>query len=352
MSDIVTIVGARPQFIKAAVVSKALMEVGIKEDIIHTGQHYDARMSEIFFEELGIPTPVANLEVGSGTHGAQTASMLAKTESFLLEMPKKPAYVMVYGDTNSTLAGALAASKLGIKIIHIEAGLRSFNKSMPEEINRILTDRISDILFCSSESGVRQLQKEGIVEGVHCSGDVMYDAINFFKKAAVENKDTRFSKPFVLLTLHRPATTDSYSKMVEVMNAIGHINMNVIWPVHPRVRKMLDKMTIPENLILLEPLSYIEMISALSKSYKLFTDSGGLQKEAYWLKKPCITLREETEWTETLTGNWNQITGTSSTKIQEAFQNDPSTDWIALYGDGNASGIIANIIKGELLKIH
>ena len=348
MTDIVTIVGARPQFIKAAVVSKALLEAGIREEIIHTGQHYDARMSEIFFDELGIPTPAVNLDAGSGTHGAQTAQILAKTEAYLLGMPKKPAFVMVYGDTNSTIAGALAASKMGIRVIHVEAGLRSFNKAMPEEINRILTDHISDLLFCSSEIGVQQLAKEGITEGVFCTGDVMNDAVQLFSAFARSEFLSEIEEKFALLTLHRPVNTDSDKNLIQILEAVRQMGMDVVWPVHPRVKERLNHLDIPQNLKLTEPLSYFEMLAALNRTELVLTDSGGLQKEAYWLKKPCITLREETEWVETLQGSWNQLTGANTAKILDAIQKTPTTDWKPLYGDGKASDRIAKIIMHAL----
>ncbi len=352
MSDILTILGARPQFVKAAVVSKALKKAGIREEIIHTGQHYDARMSAVFFEELGIPAPAKNLEAGSGLHARQTAAMLEKIEEHLVSSATAPRFVMVYGDTNSTLAGALAASKLHIPVIHIEAGLRSFNREMPEEINRVLTDHISSVLFCSSENGKMQLAKEGITKGVHVSGDVMYDAVLTFSKLYSGDiradilKDEGITLPdrFLLFTLHRPSNTDSADILRGILNGVASAGLPVVWPVHPRVRKQLESISVPENIICISPVSYIMMLQLLKSCEGVLTDSGGLQKEAYWLQKPCITLRDETEWTETLEGGWNRLAGTDPGKIHHALSASPSGTWKPLYGDGNASGFIADHI--------
>jgi len=349
MNQILTIVGARPQFIKASVVSKALLENGIQEEIIHTGQHYDAKMSQVFFDELGIPEPVANLEVGSGHHGAQTAVMLEKIETYIMSKNRYPKFLMVYGDTNSTLAGALAASKLHIPVIHVEAGLRSFNREMPEEINRVVTDHISTILFCSSQTGVKQLASEGITNGVYDCGDVMFDAVQCFLEIA-RNKQQMVEKPlrYILMTVHRPSNTDNPKHLEAILNAVAAIDRTVIWPVHPRTQKTLSSLKTPENLKLIHPQSYFEMLLMISDADCVLTDSGGLQKEAYWLKKRCITLREETEWIETLEGKWNQLTGPDTQAILEAFDQKPETSWKPLYGDGNASLKIAGIISEKL----
>lgn len=346
MTDILTILGARPQFVKAAVVSKALHEAGIREEIIHTGQHYDKNMSDTFFDELGIPAPVANLAVGSGTHGKQTAVMLEKIEEYLLSMNPAPKFLMVYGDTNSTLSGALAASKLNIAIIHVEAGLRSFNREMPEEINRVLTDHISSYLFCSSETGVRQLQNEGITDNVHDVGDVMYDAVQTFLNVA-EGKGIKPDMPdnYSLMTIHRPSNTDNPENLNAIISAIGDLGEKVVWPVHPRAKKLLENHNIPDNLILSEPKPYFEMLLMIKNARKVLTDSGGLQKEAYWQKKQCITIREETEWVETLDGGWNTLTGPDRGKIKKAYESEPETAWKPLYGDANASRRIADILK-------
>lgn len=351
---IVTIIGARPQFIKAAVVSHALQGVGIEEKIIHTGQHYDATMSEVFWDELKIPRYEINLNVGSGTHAEQTASMLVKLEHFLTANQQRIKAVLLYGDTNSTLAGALAASKLGIKIIHIESGLRSFNRAMPEEINRIVTDQLSDILFCPSSHSMDQLKKEGITRNVYDVGDVMYDALIRFSglsgKVAIEGALHELGT-FHLLTIHRPSNTDNVANMRSILAALSGSPANFVWPIHPRTKKLIEEnaVEIPANVRIFSPFSYFEMLYALKYCNKVLTDSGGLQKEAYWMRKPCITLRSETEWVETLHHNWNMLAGSDTLQIKEALQTnvDPTT-WVELYGDGNASKHIAKTIKSLL----
>lgn len=349
MSYILTIVGARPQFVKAAVVSKALSDLNIPEKIIHTGQHYDHEMSTIFWDELNIPVPAINLGIGSGSHGEQTGLMLQKLESYILKEPELPTALMVYGDTNSTLAGALVASKLHIPVIHVEAGLRSFNKAMPEEINRIMTDHISDILFCSSDQGVKQLKREGISKGVFNVGDVMYDALLTFSEIAKQKVSlsdiTSLKKDqFILTTIHRPSNTDTENHLKNIMEAFSKIEKQILWPVHPRNKNKIEQLDLPENLVLSGPVSYFEMMVLLNNCQKVITDSGGLQKEAYWMKKQCITIREETEWTETLEDGWNVLTGPNTRKIIEAYNAFPTAEWIPLYGDGNATGRIAKKI--------
>jgi UDP-GlcNAc3NAcA epimerase len=354
---IVTIIGARPQFVKAAVVSKALKDIGIEEQIIHTGQHYDDNMSTVFWKELDIPAFTTNFNVGSGSHGDQTAQMIIKIEDYLISNRKMVKGVVLYGDTNSTLAGAIVASKLEIPIVHIEAGLRSFNRSMPEEINRIVTDHLSDILFCPSNNSVAQLKQEGISKNVFDVGDVMYDAVIAFgeiadQKIAGSLLNNDFEKgSFNLLTVHRPSNTDHPENLASILQSIAATSKRVIWPVHPRTRKIMSnrKTTIPDNLLLADPFSYFEMLTALRKCTRVITDSGGLQKEAYWMKKPCITLRNETEWVETLHNNWNVLTGPDSNKIiaAENIEIDTNT-WIPLFGEGNASKKIAGKIR-ELL---
>ncbi|MDR9417011.1 MAG: UDP-N-acetylglucosamine 2-epimerase (non-hydrolyzing) [Gracilimonas sp.] len=350
---IVTVVGARPQFIKAAVVSKSLSEHSISEQIIHTGQHYDHEMSTIFWDELELPVPTVNLEIGSDSHGKQTGKMIQAIENFILNTSQKPKGLLVYGDTNSTLAGAIVASKLDIPVIHVEAGLRSFNRKMPEEINRVLTDHASELLFCSSKQGVEQLAKEGIMKNVHNVGDVMYDALLTFSNIAEHKSSLSNVIPFkgdeyFLATIHRPSNTDQPDNLAAILEALSKLSQPVVWPVHPRNKKHLDTLDIPENLHLIEPVSYFKMMLLLKNSSKVITDSGGLQKEAYWMKKPCITVREETEWTETLHGNWNQIVGSDTQKIIKAVQDEPSTNWQNLYGDGTAAGKIAQIISEEI----
>lgn len=351
---IVTVIGARPQFVKAAVLSRALQEAGIEEKVIHTGQHYDEKMSDVFWQELGLPQWAINLEGGSGSHGVQTARMIEKMEAFILSLNPAPKALLLYGDTNSTLAGSVVASKIQLPIIHVEAGLRSFNRSMPEEINRIVTDHLSSLLFCSSEDSVRQLASEGISSGVFNTGDVMFDAIRTFtaeaeKKIKIDELLPFHGKPFCLLTLHRPANTENDGNISAILKALGEIPMPVIWPVHPRLRTKIAQMNIPENIYTREPFSYFEMLTALRHSHKVFTDSGGLQKEAYWMQKPCITLRTETEWLETVHNGWNTVVNFDPEKIHRAFHTSvrPET-WYPVYGDGNAAKIIAGHIKDFL----
>lgn len=355
MKKIITVVGARPQFIKAAVVSKAFKEINIPELIIHTGQHYDLSMSDIFWDELGIPVPEINLGVGSGTHGEQTAKMLTGIEQQLLKHLDSLAALLVYGDTNSTIAGALAASKLHIPVVHVEAGLRSFNREMPEEINRVLTDHISDLLFCPSNTSVEQLKKEGIEKGVFETGDVMYDAVLTFSKIAEQKitlSDLISFEPseYILFTLHRPSNTDHPEHLKSIFNALAKIDKPILWPVHPRIKNRLSRYSLPANLKTIEPVSYFQMLVLLKNAFKVMTDSGGLQKEAYWMEKPVITLRSETEWTETLEGGWNILTGHETDTILEAYHKSPVLKWHTLYGNGMASQKIAAIIKNYLSR--
>lgn len=352
---IVTIIGARPQFIKAAVVSKALIESGIEEKIIHTGQHYDEKMSNVFWEELGIPPYEINLKVGSKKHGAQTAEMIQKIETYFEANRKKIKGVLLYGDTNSTLAGSIVASKMRpFKIIHIEAGLRSFNRDMPEEINRIVTDHLSDILFCSSQSSVDQLKKEGIKGDIYDVGDVMYDAVNIFspiaeKKVAIEQLLPFKEEKFALVTIHRPSNTDHPTNLKKIITTLDSLEIPCLWPVHPRNNAKLTGLQLPSNLHTIPPVSYFEMLKLLSNCNLVLTDSGGLQKEAYWKKKQCITLREETEWIETIRENWNTIVGPNPDKIKKALFNPPiASTWVPLYGKGDAATRIAKQLKASL----
>lgn len=347
---ILTIIGARPQFVKAAVVSKALQNIGIEEKIIHTGQHYDAKMSDVFWKELGIPKPAINLNIGSGTHGFQTAQMIEHIERFILKSKNKIKAILLYGDTNSTLAGAIVAPKLQIPVIHVEAGLRSFNNKMPEEINRIITDRVSNLLFCSSEKSVTQLKKEGIIENVYNVGDVMYDAfVNFGKiaetKIKLSNIHSYKKNEYNVLTLHRPSNTDDNETLQKIISVFEDIDIPTIFPVHPRISEKIKKLKIPLNLKLIPPLSYFEMLILLKNSNKVFTDSGGLQKEAYWANKDCITIRDETEWVETLRDGFNILTENNPDKIIEAYYKVITKKRGKLYGDGKASEKIAEIIK-------
>lgn len=323
---IASIVGARPQFIKCAPLSRELRKEH-EEILIHTGQHYDQGMSDIFFEELNIPKPNYNLGIGSGNHGEQIGKMLIELEKVLLK--EKPEMVLVYGDTNSTLAGALASSKLQIKVAHVEAGLRSFDRRMPEEINRVLTDHISNLLFCPTQTAVDNLVREGIREGVHLVGDVMMDALEYNKKIA-EKKSRIIEKlglkkgKYLVATVHRPSNTDSKENLINIIEALMESGKIVVFPVHPRTEKYLreygiyDK--ISENIKLISPIGYLDMLKLMDGAEKILTDSGGIQKEAYMLKVPCITLRENTEWMETLEGGWNVLVGADKIKIVKAIK--------------------------------
>jgi len=318
---IVSIVGARPQFIKCAPVSREIRK-NHSEILVHTGQHYDPEMSDVFFEELQIPRPDYHLDVGSGSHGKQTGDILLRVEEILLH--EKPDLVIVYGDTNTTLAGALAAAKLHIPVAHVEAGLRSFDRSMPEEINRIVTDHISDLLFCPTKTAVCNLANEGITSGVHLVGDVMVDALEFNKDIAEKRSSILerlgiTPKQYLVLTVHRPANTDSREHMESIIGAVGEVRVPVVFPVHPRTHKCLEEYgmggRLPANIIITEPLGYLDMLKLIRHASRILTDSGGIQKEAYLLGVSCITLRENTEWVETVEEGWNVLVGADFNKI-------------------------------------
>ncbi len=350
---ILTIIGARPQFVKASVVSQSFKKNGIPEEIIHTGQHYDNKMSQVFWDELGIPFPSVNLEIGSGNHGTQTARAIEGIENYILNSKKKYKALLVYGDTNSTLAGALVASKLHIPLIHIESGLRSFNKKMPEEINRICTDHISDFLFCSSNIGIDNLAKEGIFRNVYNTGDVMFDAYLKFSEISKEKISLNTLIPFEtnkynLLTIHRPSNTDNIELLKNLFATLGKFDRNFVFPVHPRLKSIITTINLPENIYLTDPFSFLQMLTILNNSYKVFTDSGGLQKEAFWAKIPCITLREETEWIETLENNQNILTGLNEDKIISAYNCDVQKHNQNPYGKGDTAEQISKIIKSQL----
>lgn len=352
---ILTIIGARPQFIKAAAVSRAIRsyKYRVTEVIVHTGQHFDANMSDVFFKEMDIPTPKYNLDVHGLNHGAMTGRMLEGIEQII--ETEKPDWVLVYGDTNSTLAGALAASKLHVKVAHVEAGLRSFNMKMPEEINRILTDRISNILFCPTKTAVSNLKNEGfekfkvkIVE----TGDVMLDAAKFYEKKASEKAmvagQIQFPK-FVLSTIHRAENTDDIERLKEIVYALNelHKKIPVVLPLHPRTTKKLADSGIKLDVHLLEPVGYFDMISLISRSSLILTDSGGVQKEAYFFEKPCVTFRDETEWVELVEVGANKVVGANTDRIMKAaetyLEKSPSFEQ-NLYGDGKASEKIIEAI--------
>lgn len=378
MIKIVTIIGARPQIIKAAAISRAIannFSDRIKEVIVHTGQHYDENMSQVFINELNIPSPHYNLGVGSGSHGQQTAKMIAGIEEILLN--EKPHYLLVYGDTNSTLAGSIAASKIHVPVVHIEAGLRSFNKSMPEEINRIMCDHVSTLLFTPTLTGYRNLINEGFKENqegkasidnpmiFHC-GDIMYDNSLYFSQIAEGRSNILEqiginSGHYILATIHRDNNTDDSKRLSAIFSALQQITLqfgkDIVMPIHPRTSKLLSSNLSSElyNLVLsnkhikiIQPVSFLEMIRLEKNAQLIITDSGGVQKEAYFFKKPCIIVRPETEWVEIIESGAGIIADADSTKITEAtayFMSNPSIDYKPVFGDGKA----ADFICGKLL---
>ncbi len=350
---IVTIVGARPQFVKAAVVSREFNKRNdIEEVIIHTGQHFDKNMSDVFFDEMKIPKPNYNLNINGLSHGAMTGQMLEKIEEVLIH--EKPNWLLVYGDTNSTLAGALAATKLHIKLAHIEAGLRSFNMKMPEEINRILTDRISNILFCPTQKAVENLNIEGynnLDNQVVLSGDVMEDAANFYRNISVKPKGFDFNEKYILSTIHRAENTDDEKTLKRIFLVLNDISkaVNVVLPLHPRTKSKIEqyKIKIQNSITILPPVGYLEMVYLLSNCSKVITDSGGVQKEAFFFKKPCITLREETEWVELVNEGFNIVAGSNPEKIKAALIHFDSVNLdynVNLYGNGTAAEKIVNYL--------
>jgi len=363
---IVTIIGARPQFIKASTVSRAISaliddtgEDSIQEIIVHTGQHYDGNMSKLFFEELSIPAPQVNLNIGSGPHGQMTGRMLIKIEDFLIA--EKPDWILVYGDTNSTLAGALAAAKLNMPVAHVEAGLRSFNRRMPEELNRVMTDHLARLLFVPNDTAVHNLKNEGISNGVVQCGDVMLDAFLFFKEKAItesEILDRLNITPgdFCLATLHRQENTDDAGRLASILSAFEEISRRggpVILPMHPRTRKVMQENKIcisqASDVRVIQPVGYLDMIKLESHASLVLTDSGGVQKEAYFAEVPCITLRDETEWVETVAAGVNILAGADKKAIIEACEQAKSMNVklkAGIYGDGSAAEIIVqNIIS-------
>lgn len=345
MPHIFTVLGARPQFIKAAPVSRALAKEGMTEVIAHTGQHFDALMSDVFFDELDIPKPTYNLEVNSLGHAAMTGRMLEKLEEAMLA--ERPDIVLIYGDTNSTVAGALAGAKLNIPVAHVEAGLRSFNRRMPEEINRVVADHVSTLLFCPTETAIRNLATEGITRGVHAVGDVMFDTTLAAVKRAEGRStiiETHGLKPggYAVATIHRAENTDDPERFRQVMAWLEEAARErpVVMPVHPRTRKLLASRGLtPAGLTLIDPIGYLDMARLLSQAAAVFTDSGGLQKEAYFHRAPCVTLRDETEWVETIDAGWNRLwTGPDYAARRDILD----------YGTGDASSKIARALKDAL----
>ena len=345
-SRIATILGARPQFIKAAAVSRALAKApNLEEALIHTGQHFDANMSDVFFQELELPKPQFNLDIHGGGHGAMTGRMLEAIEATLLTIA--PQAVLIYGDTNSTLAGALAAAKLHIPVFHVEAGLRSFNRRMPEEINRVVADHLSALLFCPTQRSVDNLASEGIGTGVHFVGDVMYDAV-LHAKAAALGRDGLLqslgvkSGHYSLATIHRAENTDSEPRFREILNYLLSFasTQPLVLPVHPRTRAVLQRYAIAlDGIRLIDPVSYSDMHRLLAGATAVLTDSGGVQKEAYFHRVPCVTLRDETEWVETIDAGWNRLWTVASYKPRRLIED---------YGDGQAAVKIVDAIAGAM----
>jgi UDP-N-acetylglucosamine 2-epimerase len=345
---VLTVVGARPQLVKAAAGSGPLRRRA-QEILLHTGQHYDTAMSDQFFDELEIPRPDYQLNVGSGTHGRQTAQMLTGIESAILA--ERPDRVLVYGDTNSTIAGALAAAKLGVPIVHVEAGLRSFNRTMPEEVNRVVTDQLSDLLCCPGKQAVANLAAEGIVRGVAMTGDVMLDLLNRVRPHVSPVRVSRFGVmpgEYLLLTIHRAGNTDQPERLLAILSAVAAATTRtVVFPVHPRTRAALQSMGERSfgTIRMVDPAGYIDMLSLQRHARLVMTDSGGVQKEAYWLGVPCMTLRDETEWTETIDAGWNRLVGCDAALIGAALNGSPPPSARpALYGDGCAAEHIVDLV--------
>ncbi len=357
MPKIVTILGARPQFVKAAVLSRIIKKYDeIEEVIVHTGQHFDANMSAVFFDEMMIPKPKYNLAINSLSHGAMTGKMLVDIEKILVD--EKPQAVVVYGDTNSTIAGALAAKKLHIKVVHVEAGLRSYNMNMPEEINRILTDRISDLLSCPTEAAISNLEKEGFSNmpiKIEKHGDIMKDAVEYYqqfssqKSSIIQDLNLK-EENFVLATIHRQENTEDMEKLTSIFKTLEsvHREQKVILPLHPRTKKILEKNNLSFKILTIEPVGYFAMLELLKNCSMVVTDSGGLQKEAFFNKKHCIIVREETEWTELVDHGYAKIVGSSSNQILDAYTSfkQPNKDFSEnLYGNNVGERIYQSIYQ-------
>ena len=350
---ILTVLGARPQFVKAAPMSAALAEAGLEEAILHTGQHYDHNMSQSFFDDLGIPAPKHHLGIGSAPHGRQTGAMMDGIERVCLE--ERPGAILVFGDTNSTLAAALVAAKLDIPTAHVEAGLRSYNRQMPEEINRVLTDHVSRWLFCPTEHSAANLAKEGVAEGIHVVGDIMFDVL---RQTLDRHTDTPspaaalgIEPPYLAATIHRPENTDSPDNLREILGGFSRIGLPVVLPLHPRTRALLPGIGAdPADLAgsgvhVIEPLGYPDMLKLVADAHAVFTDSGGLQKEAYWLETPCRTIRKQTEWIETIETGWNQLVPANADAIEAAATDiERPNSHPPVYGDGSTAPRIAEIL--------
>jgi len=358
---LITVIGARPQFVKAATVSRVISNKSkIEEIIIHTGQHYDKNMSDVFFDEMDIPRPNYNLNIHGNSHGAMTAQMLMGIEEILVK--ERPGCVLVYGDTNSTLAGALAASKLHIPIAHVEAGLRSYNMLMPEEINRIVCDRLSSLLYCPTQQAIKNLNKEGFQDfkaKVEFSGDVMFDAVKYYKEKSrstskiVDNLNLERDS-FILVTIHRAENTDNIERLKGIFTALSTIasKYKIVIPLHPRTRKIIrDEGIECSKLMIIDPVGYFDMLQLINNCKLVLTDSGGLQKEAYFFEKPCVTMRDETEWVELIESGNNILTGANTELIIKAVDLMADKQVVldtALYGNGNAAEFIVNSISNSL----
>ncbi len=360
---IATILGARPQFVKAAALSRSIKRSfndAVQDLLIHTGQHYDNNMSDVFFKELGLPTPAYHLGVGGCSQGAMTGRMLEAIEEILIK--EKPDWVLVYGDTNSTLAGALAAVKLHIPVAHVEAGLRSFNRKMPEEINRIMTDHCADLLFAPNQRSLQQLVKEGINSSkIALTGDIMYDVALYHQKEAMEKSSILshyglYPNRYALATVHRAENCEDPTRLIEIFKGLNAIaqELPVIMPLHPRTKKAIQDLPIEfsPQLLQIDPIGYLDMIKLESNAKLILTDSGGVQKEAYFFKVPCLTLREETEWVELIEHGFNQLVPAESTSIQQAANMalNTSVDWnVSLYGQGKTAESILDTLHQRTL---
>lgn len=348
--QVLSVVGNRPQFVKAFPLSAAFRARGIDEVVLHTGQHYDAELSEIFFEELGLPRPAIRLDAGSRSHASQTARMLPGVERAVLE--HEPGCVVVYGDTNSTLAGALGAAKVGVAVAHVEAGLRSWDRAMPEELNRVVVDHLSSLLLAPMESAVANLSREGITDGVHHVGDVMYDAnvrlapLARERSRALADAGVEAGR-YLLLTLHRQANVEG-ATLGRIVEGIGRLNEPVVFPAHPRTHAALEehRIGVPANVRVLPPVGYVDFAALASQARVVLTDSGGVQKEAYWYEVPCVTLRENTEWVETVETGWNVLVGSDPDALASAVARaGPRAAHPPLYGDGRAAERIAALVS-------
>ncbi|HZZ65313.1 MAG TPA: UDP-N-acetylglucosamine 2-epimerase (non-hydrolyzing) [Candidatus Baltobacteraceae bacterium] len=348
---VLSVVGARPQFVKAALLSAEFARRGIEEILVHTGQHYDHGMSDVFFEQLSIPQPRYHLGVGSASHGAQTGEMLRRLEPVVES--ERPDWLLVFGDTNSTLAGALVGAKMHVPVAHVEAGLRSFNKRMPEEINRIVADHVGDLLLVPNAQAAQQLAAEGITRGVCIVGDLMVDlatqaAQQLPAQPEILARLNLHPKAYAVATIHRASNTDDPATFARIIEGLRGVSLPVVFPVHPRTRAIAAAQNVGEgdNIIVCDPLSYVEMIGLTAHAEVVFTDSGGLQKEAFVLKVPCVTLREETEWIETLEDGWNVLAGSDPQKIRASSIRPIPSHQAAPYGDGHAAALIADALIG------